>query len=201
VLTCADLITGRPVHLLAAAARLPPEPLPNELVLALADSINQPMSALECASHSNSTFVDDKGVLALRSNIGGTLHNIVNAAFLLFGWPHKDWWSSSLAPDKWERDARSDMLYLGFLIYSRTLCVTWLFYKRAELFKEIMQALGMKHPWFKPKVVASIIGKLWSASLIAPWGPYLLFSLAMALNHAVRPTYEAIRRWWQRGRV
>jgi hypothetical protein len=64
-----------------------------------------------------------------------------------------------------------------------------------------MTALGMKRPWFKPKVVASIIGKLWLASLIAPWGPYLSFSLAMALNHAVRSTYEAIRRWLQRGRV
>jgi hypothetical protein len=77
------------------------------------------------------------------------------------------------------------MLYLGFLICAGTLCVTWLLYKRAELLDEIMQALGMKRPWFKPKVVASIIGKLLSASLIAPWGPFLSFSLAMALNHAV----------------
>ncbi len=64
-----------------------------------------------------------------------------------------------------------------------------------------MTALGMKGPWFKPKVVASIIGKLRTASPIALWGPYLSFSLAMALNHAVRSTYEAICRWWQRGRV
>jgi hypothetical protein len=90
-----------------------------------------------------------------------------------------------LAPDKWELDACSAMLYLGFLICSRPLCVTWPLYKRAELFDEIMIALGMKRPWFKPKAVASIIGKLRLASLIAPWGPYLSFSLAMALNHAV----------------
>ncbi len=93
------------------------------------------------------------------------------------------------------------MLYLGFLICSRTLLVTWPFYKRSELFDEIMQALELKRPWLKPKVVASIIGKLRSASLIAPWGPYLSFSLAMALNNAVRSTYKVIRRWWQRGRV
>uniref|UniRef100_UPI002596FA89 hypothetical protein n=1 Tax=uncultured Marinobacter sp. TaxID=187379 RepID=UPI002596FA89 len=168
---------------------------------ALADGINQPMSALERASHSNSTFVDDNGVLALRSNIRGTLHNSVVAAFLLFGWPHEDRRSSCLAPDKWERDASSAMLYLGFLICSRTLRVTWPLSKRAELFDEIMQALDLKCPWFKPKVVASIIGKQRSASLVAPWGPYLSFSLAMALNHAVRSAYAAIRRWWQRGRV
>ena len=94
------------------------------------------------------------------------------------------------------------MLYLGFLICSRTLRVTWPLSKRAELFDEIMQALDLKRPWFKPKVVASIIGKLRSASLVAPWGPYLSFSLAMlALNHAVRSAYEATRPWWQRGHV
>jgi hypothetical protein len=170
VLTCADLITGRSMHPLAAAC-LPPEPMPHELGPALADDINQPMSVLECASHRNSTFVDDNGVLALCSNIPGTLHNSVVVAFLLFGWPHKDRRSSCLAPDKWERDACSAMLYLGFLICSRTLRVIWPLYKRAELVNEIMAALSMKRPWFKPKVVASIIRKLRSASLIAPWFP------------------------------
>jgi hypothetical protein len=93
------------------------------------------------------------------------------------------------------------MLYLGFRICSRSLTVTWPYYKRDELYHKIMAALGLKRPWFKPKGVASIIGKLRSASLIAPWGPYLSFSLAIALNQAVRSAYEAIRRWWQRGRV
>ncbi len=201
VSTCADLLTGRPIHPLASAACLPKEPQLHELVPALADTLNPPLSALECASPSNSTFVDDNGVLALSSNIRGTLHNSVVSAFMLCGWPNEDCRSSCLTPDKWERDASSDMLYLGFRICSRTLQVTWPLIKRTELFDEIMTALAMKRPWLKPKVVASIIGKLRSASLIAPWGPYLSFSLAMALNHAVRSTYEAICRWWQRGRV
>jgi hypothetical protein len=201
VATCGDLITGHPMHPLAEAARLPPEPLPSELAPAIADSKNTIMSELECAQHSNSCFVDDNGVLALRSRIHSTLHNSIVAAFMLFGWPHEDRRSSCLAPDKWERDANFDMLYLGFRICSRTLTVTWPFYKREELYNEIMAALGLDRPWFKPKGVASIIGKLRSASLIAPWGPYLSFSLAIALNQAVRSAYEAIRRWWQRGRV
>jgi hypothetical protein len=100
VSTCADLITSCPMHPLAAAACLPLEPLPHELVPALVDDINQPMSVLECASHSNNTFFDDNGVLALRSNIRGTLYNSIVAAFLIFGWPHEDWRSSCLAPDK-----------------------------------------------------------------------------------------------------
>ena len=76
------------MHQLAAAASLPLEPLSHELVPALADGLNKPMSVLEYALHSNSTFVDDNGVLALCSNIRGTMHNSVVTAFLLFGWPH-----------------------------------------------------------------------------------------------------------------
>jgi hypothetical protein len=64
VSTCADLITGRPMHLLATAACLPSKPLPHETVPALADGINQPMSILECASHSHSTYVDDNRCLS-----------------------------------------------------------------------------------------------------------------------------------------
>jgi hypothetical protein len=71
--------------------------MPHELASALADDVKQPMSILECtSSHSNSTFVDDNGVLALHFNIRGTLYNSVVAAFLLFGWPHEDRRSSCL---------------------------------------------------------------------------------------------------------
>jgi hypothetical protein len=155
------------------------------------------MSDQECALHSNSCFVDDNGVLALCSCIHQTLHNSIIAAFLLFGWPHEDLRSSCLAPGKWERNAHFDMLYLGFRICSRALTATWPYYKREELYNKLMTALGLQRPWFKPKDVASIIGTLRSASLIPPWGLYLSFSLAIALNHAVRSAYKAIRCWWQ----
>ncbi len=201
VATCADLITGYPLHPLAAAAILPTEPRPQDLIPAIADTFNPPLSLLEQASHSNSCFVDDNGVLALRSRIQSTLHNSIVAAFLLFGWPHDDRRNSCLAPDKWERDAHFDILYLGFRICSRTLTVTWPLYKRQELFDEIMEALASVRPSLKPRTVASIIGKIRSASLIAPWGPYISFSLAIALNAALRSNYMTIRRWWSRGRV
>jgi hypothetical protein len=88
VATCGDLITGHPMHPLAAAACLPLEPLPGKLAPAIADSWNQPMLALERASNSNSCFVDNNGML--RSQIYSSLHNSIVAAFLLFGWPHED---------------------------------------------------------------------------------------------------------------
>jgi hypothetical protein len=65
VATCADLITGYPLHPLVAAAELPPEPLPSSPVPALADSMNPVLTPLEAASHSNCCFVDDNGVAGL----------------------------------------------------------------------------------------------------------------------------------------
>jgi hypothetical protein len=201
VATCADLITGYPMHPLAVAAELPPAPLPADLAPAIADSQNLPLSQLEQDSHSNSCFVDDNGILALRTNIKNTLHNSVVAAFLLFGWPDDDRRSSCLAPDKWERDALFDMLYLGFRICSRSLTVTWPLYKRSELHDEILHAIQQRRPCMNPRAVASVIGKLRSASLIALWGPYLSYGLALALKIALQSSYSPLRRWWSRGKI
>jgi hypothetical protein len=112
------------MHPLAAAAGLPPEPLPSKLAPAIADCLNQPLSLAEQACPSNCTFVDDNGVMSLRSDIRVTLHNSIIAAFLLFGWPHEDRHSSCLAPDKWDRDVNYDILYLGFRICSGSLRVS-----------------------------------------------------------------------------
>jgi hypothetical protein len=159
---------GHRMYPLAAAVQLPPAPSMQDLAPALADAFNLPMPLHDQASHSNCTFVDNNGLLALRSRIKSSLHNSIVAAFLLFGWPDSDRRNSCLAPDKWERDAHFDILYLGFRICSRSLMVTWPFYKRQELNEEIMSALASTRPWLKPQGVTSIIGKIRSASFIAP---------------------------------
>jgi hypothetical protein len=201
VATCTDLITGCPIHPLAEAAALPPEPALGTLAPAIADSKNSPLSEEEAASYSNCTFVDDNGVLALRSDIKQALHNSIVAAFLLFGWPDNDRRASCLAPDKWETDAVFDMLYLGFRICSRSLTVTWPLYKRQELYDKIMDAIRPLWPSLSPRGVASIVGKLRSASFIALWGPYLSYGLAFALKLALQAAYSTLQRWWTRGKV
>jgi hypothetical protein len=139
--------------------------------------------------------VDDNGVLALRTNIRTALHNSVISAFLIFGWPMDDQRSSCLAQDKWEPDATWIMLFLGFLIDSRVLRVTWPLYKRQELHDEIIAALQQRRPSLSPRGVVSVIGKLRSASLIALWGPYISYGLALALKLALRAAYSPLHRW------
>jgi hypothetical protein len=48
-----------------------------------------------------------------------------------------------------------------------------------------MEALQPHHPSHIPKGVAAMIGKLRSASLVAMWGPYLSYGLALALKIAL----------------
>jgi hypothetical protein len=76
------------------------------------------------------------------------------------------------------------MLYLGFIINSRDMTVSWPLYKREELFQELTTTLllpsSRRH--LTPKQTASILGKLRSAIKILPWGVFLYFSLATNLK-------------------
>jgi hypothetical protein len=74
---------------LAAAAQLPPEPSLKDLAPALTNAFNLPMLLHDQASYSNCTFVDDNGVLALRSSIKSSLHNSIVTAFLFLGGPKR----------------------------------------------------------------------------------------------------------------
>jgi hypothetical protein len=192
VATCADLITGYPLHLLAAAAELPPEPDPTSLAPAIADSFNPVLISLKVSSHSNCCFVDDNGVAGLQSTIHYSLHNSVVSAFLIFRWPEDDRRSSCLAPDKWEQHILFHMLYLGFCICSQTMKVTWPWYKQKELHDEIMEALALRRPSLTPRGVASMVGKLRSASMVAMWGPYLSYGLAAALKIALPSAFSCL---------
>jgi hypothetical protein len=46
-----------------------------------------------------------------------------------------------MAKDKWEQVASFVVLFLGFYINSRTMTVTWPFYKRQALYEDIQEAL------------------------------------------------------------
>jgi hypothetical protein len=85
VATCADLITGYPLHPLAAAVKLPSEPGPTSLAPAVADSLNPVLTLFQASPHSNCCFVDDNDVAGLCLTIKQSLHNSVVSAFLLFG--------------------------------------------------------------------------------------------------------------------
>jgi hypothetical protein len=198
--TTGTLVEHYPIEQLAAEITLPPPPEVGTLSPAIADAMHGPLTIDEQACFHNASFVDDNGICATRENIVHALHQSLVAAFILFGWPHQDRRSSCMAADKWEIIASHVVLFLGYYINSRTLMVTWPLYKRVALHADIQLALQAPNQ-VPPKVAASIMGKVRAAGEIAPWGPYISFSLATAIKNASRRAFHPTRRWWTKGRI
>ena len=201
IATTGDLHVSQPLHSLTANIRLPELPDPQDLTPAIPDAKNMPLSVFEQENYNNDSFVDDNGVCAIQERIIPALQQSLLSAFVLFGWPTNDRRGSCIAPDKWDPLVSFTVLFLGYLINSRTLMVTWPYYKRKALLDEIMAALATRSRCITPKLAASILGKIRSVYDVAPWGPYISFSLSEALKKATRAAFRNKRSWWARGKV
>jgi hypothetical protein len=201
VATTSDIHALYPLHPLAANIQLPPEPDPTTLVPAIADALNQPLSIEEQQQFNNDSFVDDNGISAIRDRIVAALQQSLIAAFLLFGWPNDDRRASCMAADKWDPLVSYCAAFLGYVIDSRSMVVTWPFAKRVDLWNDIQSALHAKRREISPVLSASILGKIRSVTDISPWGPYLSFSLSEALKRATRAAFRPTRSWWSRGKI
>jgi hypothetical protein len=105
---------------------------------------------------------------------------------------------SCINADKWNDFVLHVMLFLGFLIDSRALTVTWTLEKRLDLRDQITHLLANTSRAI-PKAVASIIGKIRSAAQIAPWGQHLSQSVQDALTFALRKAASKPRWFWKNG--
>ena len=157
-----------------------------DLTQACADPLHPPLSQAELLCFANATFVDDNGIAAYREQIREALHQSVHAAYLLFGFPSDDRRQSCLSDEKWDRFVSHLVLYLGFLINSREMTLTWPLSKRLELRDLMVTILQTKHHETTPRIIASIIDKIRSAANIAPWGNYMTFSSQESLTAALR---------------
>ena len=207
VATTRDLTSDRPLAALAAAAQV--QPLPAQwspsllLAPALADTAHSPLSQLEQSTDGHSTFVDDNGVVAFRSNIRRALHQSIESAYMLYGYPAEDRRDSCISAEKWIVDVTPKMEYLGLIIDSRALTVTWPLTKRLQLRSEIQELLarGKGRSAAKPKELASVLGKLRSASRLAPWGHYISWSIQLALTTAARAARNKPAHFWRYGSI
>jgi hypothetical protein len=200
-----DLISSFETPFLAASAIIPDPPVNlSELITpAISDELNPPLTTEEAANFSNCTFVDDNGILAIHSTMRDALHQSLISAFLLFGFPGDDRRGACLQDEKWDPEISHIMMYLGFIINSRTMTVSWPLYKREELYQELIAIvyLPKSKRHMTPKQVASVLGKLRSAIQISPWGVYLSFALAANLKRASKNALSSQRSFWSRGKV
>jgi hypothetical protein len=128
---------------------LPPD-LQEQITPAIADKLNQILSAAKAANFSNSTFVDDNGVLARHSDMGDALQQSLISAFLIFGVPDDNRRGACLQAEKWDHTISHSMLYLGFLMNSRDMTVSWPYYKKAELYHELQEILLCREQTMSP---------------------------------------------------
>ena len=197
--------TASDMEALATDAIIPPLPLDwnprRQLVSAIPDQLNPPLSANEEQLFFNATFVDDNAVVATRSKIRQALHQSLRSAHEIYGFPTEDRRISCISQDKWDPLVTHVMIFLGFLIDSRAMTVEWPLEKRTELAHQITTVLTTKRYITSPKILASIIGKLRSAAIVAVWGVYITFSLQHSLTRALRQASTRATWFWKRGKV
>jgi hypothetical protein len=152
------LLESFPLSPLAASAIIPkpPKNLADLLVPAVADTFNPPLTKNKAADYTNKTLVDDNGVLVIYRQMRDALHQSLISALLLFGFPGADQRGACLQAEKWDHLISAIMLYLGFLINSRTMTVSWPLYKCEELYYELYPLLSIpkKKRHLNPKQVA-----------------------------------------------
>jgi hypothetical protein len=144
--TSRDLHSDQPLATLAATAVVAPLPVnwspAKSLAPAKHDVHYSPLTLLEQSTDGHSTFVDDNGVAAYQSNIRRALHQSIESAYMLYGYPEDDCRDSCISDGKWEVYVSHIMEYLGFIINSRDLTVTWPLSKRLALRAEILVILA-----------------------------------------------------------
>jgi hypothetical protein len=98
-------------------------------VPAIADTLSPRLTAAETANFSNSTFVDDNGILACHKDMRAALQQSLISAFLIFGFPSNNRQGACLQAAKLDRSISHAMLYLSLLINSQAMTVSWPYYK------------------------------------------------------------------------
>jgi hypothetical protein len=163
------------------------------------DSHHPGLSGLELERAFNASFVDDNGVVAFLAHILSAINQSVDSAFTIFGASGTDRRGECLQHEKWENDVSEEFLFLGFLINTRAMTVSWPFFKRQRLFDELK--LILQRPtrlYVTPKEMARIVGVVRSASDVAPWGTFLSFNLENALQKAAATGDSTKKQWWKR---
>jgi hypothetical protein len=146
------LVENYPLYLLVSTIEVPNLPNPEDLVPAMAGTLNELFTPEEKQMYQNATVIHGNGICATSDNIVSALHQSLVSAFIYLA--SRPDHSSCIAPDKWDMMATFIVLFLGYRINSQTMMITWPLYKQQALYEDIQTALHapVQNP---PKVVAA----------------------------------------------
>ena len=145
------------------------------------------------------SFVDDTVKAAWPDEIRNAIKNSVLSAYVMFGFPAENRRPSPLNQAEWEETATASFKYLGFMINTRAMTVTWPVEKRVQLAKMLDDTwLNDKSvPTASPQEASKLLGLIRHGALVCPLGIQLSLRLQFELNDHVRKTSQSTkRRWW-----
>jgi hypothetical protein len=130
----------------------------------------------------NSTFVDDNGIADVHSRIVGTINNIAHAAYAIFGHPNNDHQAPCLSEEKMVELASFLMQYLGFVIQTQKMIMTWPVNKCQQLVELLESILAIALRKITLKQSSPLLGLNCNGAVIAPLAIYLSLHLQHQLN-------------------
>ena len=167
-------------------------------VQAIPDAIHQgtPAEFHDCPHHA--MFVDDNICAAIWLLMMDAIWSAEGSAYVWFGHPDSDYCSSVLQEDKFPLIASFATLYLGLLIDTWALSVTWLANKQEVLLQQTDEWL-----WHQtsrtPAEIAMLLGWIQNGGYICPLNNFLSFCLQWILSNAVTQagwTASSNKWWW-----
>ena len=185
---------------------LPPDLTPSERAqltqVAPDPKYKQPTSKPTDGPLVQAAFVDDNGKAELRRRILEAVRNSVAAAFLVFGFPGNDWRGACFAIDKWLSEAFHEVVYLGFVINSRSMTVSWPIEKRQNLtqvIRDVLPSSPKDRRKRRPIDFARILGHTRNPAAIAPSLAYISLRIQLWFNEVVRKNAkQASKKFWWR---
>ena len=192
--------------LLADTIAIPPPPSPRTLrtlTPATPDALNQGTSHLLASQPSSfprpvyAPFVDDTGGAAIRSEIHRLVNSSILAAYVTFGFPDEDpHRPDPINPIKFVRDISHSLKFLGYIINTRTMTISWPSHKQTQLQVYLQHALDLPTTHsdgrrLSPQMAATILGLVRHSAPVSLLGIYYTLSLQYALNDRLRATAAA----------
>jgi hypothetical protein len=193
---------------LAAALIIPDEPdeeTRRAFVQAVPDSMNKGRESIPAQPGHHSMFVDDNICVAIHRFIVEAVACAISSAYDCFGDPDTNARRGSvLAAEKFEPHASHRVVFVGYVIDTRTMRVYWPEDKRARALAMIKEWLGSRTSR-SPAQISQLLGLLRHGIAISAAGNFLSIRLQLLMSdHMVATPAKKLASkgwWWHRNRV
>ena len=140
------VVPNEPLETLVMTASIPPLPSlwnqATDITPAIEDTAHAPLSAAKLENSVTVMFVNENAVAAYHDDMQVAIHQAVRSEFELYGFPEEDHCQCCMNADRWDPVISHVMMYLGLLIDSRAMTVSWPRYKITYLATELQAILS-----------------------------------------------------------